>query len=391
MKKSFYLQIFVFAIIVAFMGSFNTYAQDEPAVKLPEFNTQKVFTQWWKSEGNNNFGDALANLAFGYGNFPSGLMHDITLPGGILGNMPAWAAPGFPTSMTRDPSLTPNSYWIVDDVDSVWQFDQNTGLVTYWGILTGGPVGAYGMAYNPADGMFYLVSGDGAIGGTNSDLWVMSPPPPTPGPMPVTYVGPCNTGSGWMSGMCFDDIGTCYGYDLSTDMAYTINTTTGNATVLGSLGFGTNFTGGLTYDYERGWIYLSAIEPAAGNEGQLRVMDPQTGWTTRLAGFGVWQMAPFAAQTDPNLTLPGPGRALTPLPFNGDPNVVIISTPALSWINPPGCTGNTVYFGTDFNTAGIIYSGGPVTTVPMPPLSFYYCCESWTLKALNIKRINAFA
>ncbi len=47
------------------------------------------------------------------------------------------------------------------------------------------PVGPNGIAFNPADGMFYLATG--------TDLWVL--PALTPGPtMTPTLVGPFGTG-----------------------------------------------------------------------------------------------------------------------------------------------------------------------------------------------------
>ena len=77
----------------------------------------------------------------------------------------------------------------------------------------------------------------------------------------ATFIGPFNLGAGedFMIDLCFDYTGTCYGYELVTGNAYTINTSTGAATLLGSLGFDPNFGQGMGYDFETGWIYLTAF------------------------------------------------------------------------------------------------------------------------------------
>ncbi len=64
--------------------------------------------------------------------------------------MPAWAPPAYVSGMTRDGTGAPNSYWLVDVGDSVWQFDDGTGLVNYFGTFTV-PVGPNGIAFNPED------------------------------------------------------------------------------------------------------------------------------------------------------------------------------------------------------------------------------------------------
>ena len=173
-------------------------------------------------------------------------------------------------------------------------------------------------------------------------------------------VGSFVTG-GLMIDLCFDFTGTCYGYDVATDIGYTINTTTGLATPLGSLGYNANFGQGMGYDYEKGWIYLTAFDGTAF-DGQLRVMDPETGYTNVLASLGLNQKDPFTPVSTP-AALAGPGRATAPTPINGEPSAVGVPSVTLSWTNPGGATTNEVFFGTDPNALASIHSGSLVTSV----------------------------
>ena len=53
-----------------------------------------------------------------------------------------------------------------------------------------------------------------------------------------------------MIDLCFDMNGICYAYDIGTDNGYTINISTGNANLLGPLGYDANFGQGMSYDFE---------------------------------------------------------------------------------------------------------------------------------------------
>ncbi len=138
---------------------------------------------------------------------------------------------------------------------------------------------------------------------------------------------------------------------------------TGVATLLGPLGFAANFGQGMGYDFETGWIYLSSFRNLPSNDGQLRVMDPQTGYTNLLASYGVNQVAPFAPAST-IAALPGPGRATNPTPVNGGTGV-LISTPSIGWTNAAGATSVEVFFGTNPLSLPSIYSGAVVASRPV--------------------------
>ena len=59
--------------------------------------------------------------------------------------------------------------------------------------------------------------------------------------------------------LAFNAAGVCYAYDLTTDAAYTINTSTGVATILGPLGYDANFGQGMSYDMETNTLYSQCI------------------------------------------------------------------------------------------------------------------------------------
>jgi len=353
-KKLLIKQFFILTILVALVSSFNAFAQDKSTGQIPESIIDRINAQnnidGYKTNipytynGNN----VLASQGFAYG-AQDGLMHDIMLPSGTVGNLPPFVLPpnSYASGMTRDGTGASNSYWIINTGDSVFQFDDGSGLVTYWGTFTV-PVGANGIAYNPVDGMFYLA--------TSTDLWVLSS---MTLPMTPTLVGPFGAG-GLMIDLCFANDGTCYAYDLISAAAYTVNSATGSATLLGSIGYSPNFGQGMGYDYETGWIYLTAFNYGAF-DGELRVMDPETGYTNFLASFGLNQYDCFSPQTNPLLPLVGPGRATAPTHVNGAVEV-LISSGTLTWTNPGTATTNEVWFGTDPHSLSSVSSGTTLET-----------------------------
>ena len=156
MNKSIYLQIFVFAIMVAFLGSFNAYAQDVSTGKLPQKYIDKLQGQTLpgtKANAQNNYGDMLATFGFTWGG-QTGNMEDITLPGGVISTLFPWAgATAYVSGMTYNPITA--LYYIVDVGDTVWTWDGSATPPALFDILAA-PLGPNGIAYNPADGLTYL-------------------------------------------------------------------------------------------------------------------------------------------------------------------------------------------------------------------------------------------
>ena len=355
MNRSFYLQILVLAVFISWMGSINTYAQDHSTGPIPESYVKYNKTPDMQILGDN----PLATLAYGYGNQ---LLQTLSMPlpaGQPFTNLGAFTFPSFASSMTKGGDgnyyLT-TTYQTTPTVQTAKLYTVSTaGVVTLLGDITGtGTNSVNGISYNPNNSTYYLM---GATTPTNSLLYSFDV-----NTRVATLIGTVGTGA-LMIDLCFDFSGNCYTYDLVTDNAYIVDETTGAATLLGPLGFSANFGQGMGYDFETGWIYLSAFRNLPSNDGQLRVMDPQTGYTNFLASYGVNQVAPFAPAST-IAALPGPGRATNPTIVNGAINVPI-STPSVGWTNAGGATSVEVFFGTNPQSLPSIYSGAVVSSRPV--------------------------
>jgi hypothetical protein len=351
MKFIFKSQILVFVIIVALLGSINTYAQEASAGPIPQIYLNKNYS---KTPLQNTTGDnPLATLAYGYG---AQLLQTLSMPlpaGQPFTNLAAFTFPSFASSMTKGGDgnyyLT-TTYNATGPVTPKLYTVSTAGVVTLLGDITGtGTNSVNGISYNPNNGNYYIISST-SLYSLNISTRV------------ATLIGNFGITNGLMIDFCFDYAGNCYGEDLGTDNAYTINISTGVATLLGPLGFDANYGQGMGYDFENGWIYLSAFQNSP-LDGQLRVMDPQTGYTNKLASYGLNQVAPFAPAST-IAALAGPGRATNPAPVNGAIGV-LHTTGTINWTNALGATSVQVFFGTDPLNLPSIYSGAVVTSRPV--------------------------
>jgi hypothetical protein len=89
---------------------------------------------------------------------------------------------------------------------------------------------------------------------------------------------------GLMIGMACDNDGNLYGEDIGDDSLYSIDSTTGAATLIGSFGGGINlnYAQDMAYDKNNDILYLSALTIHAGNEGGLYSVDVTTGVATYI-------------------------------------------------------------------------------------------------------------
>jgi hypothetical protein len=185
-----------------------------------------------------------------------------------------------------------------------------------------------------------------------------------------------------MIDLCFDAAGVCYAYDLGVDNAYTINLATGNATLLGSLGYDANYGQGMSYDYESSTIYLSAFNNATVT-GQLRTMNPGTGMTTLVTDWGFDQVAPFHCDTEsPDCVpcVPAVDPPTNPNPPTGTTGVSAAGT-TLSWTNGAGTTNVEVWFGPTGNVVQV-YDGSAITSWPTGSLN-YQTTYQWRIVCKN--------
>lgn len=126
-----------------------------------------------------------------------------------------------------------------------------TSLVTITGL--GATENITGLAFQTsyAAGPVYLSAGDGVT----TNIYTINT---TTGA--ATVVGP--TGTALMIDIAINSAGQMYGMDIGTDSLYTINTGTGAATLIGPTGFNANFAQGMDFDKTTGvlysWLYLGA-------------------------------------------------------------------------------------------------------------------------------------
>jgi len=157
-------KILIFSIVLALWCNFGVFAQDISTGKIPQVYTSKPQGQNILRDRavQNNFGDILATQGFTYG-AQTGNTETVQLPSGVIGTLAAWTTgSAYASGMTSNGT----NYYIIDVGDSLWSFNSGTGAVTYLGILTAS-VGANGIAYNPANGMYYLCNGTNLYTNTN--------------------------------------------------------------------------------------------------------------------------------------------------------------------------------------------------------------------------------
>jgi len=97
-----------------------------------------------------------------------------------------------------------------------------------------------------------------------------------------TMIGPMGN-AGSMIGMACDSSGNIYGVDLLDNNFYSINKTTGAATVIGPLGINLdNYAQDMDFDKDNDVLYLAAY---VNDDGALYTIDPSTGTATLVGAF----------------------------------------------------------------------------------------------------------
>jgi len=157
-----------------------------------------------------------------------------------------------------------------EDNSNIWTIDHISGDMT---LIGASGEGLHGLAYDDTTGIMY------ACGIT--DLFTIDM---TTGI--ASLVGSFGISGSVMIGIACDGYGKMYAEDLHTDSFYSINPTTGVATLIGPLGLNLNYGQDMAIDKEEGICYLSAFTVHAGNEGALYICNLSTGATTKIGTFG---------------------------------------------------------------------------------------------------------
>jgi hypothetical protein len=193
------------------------------------------------------------------------------------------------------------------DNSKIWTINHLTGTMT---LIGQSGEGLHSLAYDDPTGTMY------ACGTTHLFTIDM-----TTGL--ATVVGPYGITGSVMIGIACDGYGNMYAEDLHTDSLYTINPTSGTATLIGPLGLDLNYGQDMAIDKETGICYLAAYTVHTGNEGALYTCNLTTAIPTKIGIFGTepTQITGFAIPYQLNHpptapTITGQIKGKTKKPYN---------------------------------------------------------------------------
>jgi len=172
--------------------------------------------------------------------------------------------------------MGPGGYYAVTTTNVLYRIDTATGVGTLVANVTGtvGTEGWTELAYDKTTSTWYGASG----AATSSTLYTINV---TTGA--ATVVGTINTGL--VITIAFHPVtNVLYGVDIVTDNLLTINKTTGAGTNIGLMGFNGNFGAGSSFD-ETGVYYFACIDAGAGNARNFYTMNLTSGTATLVGAF----------------------------------------------------------------------------------------------------------
>jgi hypothetical protein len=160
--------------------------------------------------------------------------------------------------------------------DQFATIDTATGAKTVIGPAPS-PQGAgwNGMAYDSTTGTMYAVTGCPS----GSSLYTIDINTGTP-----TLVGSMSNEACTVT-IAIDSAGQMYGIDIVNDALYAIDKTSGNDSLIGSIGFDANFAQEATFDLSTDILYYAAFNNSVGADIMYTV-DTDTGGTTEIGPIG---------------------------------------------------------------------------------------------------------
>jgi hypothetical protein len=149
-------------------------------------------------------------------------------------------------------------------------FDLATGVFTPVGNLTG-PASAAGLTAHPNGTTWYVLENlAGSVNLWRGDIAASGT---------FTLVG-TSTVMGLAIDISCDSQGNLYANSISTDSLYSIDSTTGAATLIGPTGFATNFAQGMDFDWSTDILYATLY--TGGGTGGFCTVNLTTGAATQL-------------------------------------------------------------------------------------------------------------
>ncbi len=238
-----------------------------------EFNATAVVNRLgWEVEilatgGGGGGGGTGVPTAFGINNAtPSYGSFEIADPAVFSGISAGSGTANFEGAGAIDPNDNDSAY-VIDNVGAMWSVDVQTGVYTSLGNV--GVPDMTGLAFNPVDGELY--------GLTTTAFYSIDI-----GAVSATQIGSLNLPGGTLAiALAIDGDGNAFTYEIVDDLLYSIDTTTGAATSIGSIGFDANFGQGMAWDAETDQIYMAAFNGTLF-DSELRSVDTATGNTTSL-------------------------------------------------------------------------------------------------------------
>jgi len=135
-----------------------------------------------------------------------------------------------------------------------------------------------GLKQDPLTGIVYVTTLPPDASGT-SMLWTMDTNTAV-----TTLVGPI-TNSIAIIDIAFNSLGEMYGIDIATDALVAIDKTTGQGSVIGSIGFNANYASGMAFDLTTDVLYFATIEYFGGFNvvQEMWTVDTVTGAATLIS------------------------------------------------------------------------------------------------------------
>lgn len=178
-----------------------------------------------------------------------------------------------------DPQDLNTAYILTLNAGEFYSLDITTATYTLLGTITAPDGGLWGgLEFDPSTNILYGMSTN--FTDTNdSTLSIIDIDALT-----ATSVG--TTGTTVMVAIAIDDQSNMYGHDVVSDSFYTIDITTGNATLIGPLGFNADFAQDLEWDSSTQTLYMTAFN-IVSFRGEFRTVNIETGETTFISNLGI--------------------------------------------------------------------------------------------------------
>ncbi len=268
MKK---LNIFILLISLAPFTCIKSQNYSAPGV-----SEQHPIKEKFNEKGKNSSG-----IAYGW-SAVSGYIISVPIPEGQpITLVQPWSPQYTPTAMVDNI----NEY-IIDDGYNYWLYQPNNGNMYNLGTITGlGEEHPNGLAID-FNNLYttYIITDENLY---RFIYWT--------NPMTVELVGSFGIPGSKMIDIAIDCCSNAYTYDINSDQSYKIDLSTGQATLLGSIGFDANEGQGMSFDENSGQIFLSAFNNST-QTAQLRTLNTETGLTTLIVDWGIEHIDAFAIE-----------------------------------------------------------------------------------------------